>query len=216
MPSHEATMKFPRSIRRSNDKIPVPTITYQTFPMRSRPNAKSRTMEFPRKYQSPSNSSPCSQFIGTDLPEGIPNDPIALTPQRPAQRIPESAAKNQIGTLNRAQQAYYLENNQFTVEMSALGVGTLKDTPDYKYRSFVAPNRHPAVMNVGLSQRDNLRTFIGFVNLATTTTGEATTLGTLCISAKPAAKLPLWITIDYQPKNPTDPIACPSGFTLIK
>ncbi len=160
-----------------------------------------------------------SQLVATDLPVGISNKTITAVPSRAARRS-FLEARTYIGSMNRAQQAYYLENSRFTTDSDALGFGKLPENPTYKYRLFLAPNRYPAVMNVALSQRDDLQTFVGLVTVGTFTQGsskgESVTLATFCVSDKPATPLPLWSAIDYQPKNPTDPIACPSGFTLIK
>lgn len=54
--------------------------------------------------------------------------------QKPTE-IPPSAyreAKQSIGTLNRAQQAYYLENDRFTTNLEATGVGIKPDGADYR------------------------------------------------------------------------------------
>ncbi|NER36107.1 MAG: prepilin-type N-terminal cleavage/methylation domain-containing protein [Oscillatoria sp. SIO1A7] len=42
-------------------------------------------------------------------------------------------ARNNIGTLNRAQQAYHLENNEFTGNIGALGIGIQTQTVNYQY-----------------------------------------------------------------------------------
>ena len=137
--------------------------------------------------------------------------------QKPTE-IPPSAyreAKQSIGTLNRAQQAYYLENDRFTTNLEATGVGIKPDGADYRYRLFVAPDRYPAALQVALPKTSDLPTFIGLVH-ATKLDRQTATIATLCISKKPGTPMPLWRMIDYKNSKKGEPIACPSGFTPTK
>lgn len=45
----------------------------------------------------------------------------------------QSEAKTYIGSVNRAQQAYRIENSQFAPNVLALEIGIPTQTPDYKY-----------------------------------------------------------------------------------
>lgn len=60
-----------------------------------------------------------------------------------------SEAKNNIGTLNRAQQAYFLEYQRFTTDMTQLGVGIKTETVNYRYSIQATKN---AVFNYAVSR----------------------------------------------------------------
>jgi uncharacterized protein YjbI with pentapeptide repeats len=157
------------------------------------------------------------RLIATELPDRVSKDQIAARPQLTP--IPSTGfyAKQTVDMMNRAQQAYYLENDRFAITQQELGIEIPPDNQVYKYRLFFAPNRYPVIMNVGLPQRDDLVTFVGFVRMKKSEQFEPATITTLCVSDKPAAPLPRWSEIDYKDrKNNRDPIACPSGFTPMK
>lgn len=44
-----------------------------------------------------------------------------------------SEAKNQVGSVNRGQQAYYMENGTFTTDIDDLGLGLKTDAKNYSY-----------------------------------------------------------------------------------
>lgn len=125
----------------------------------------------------------------------------------------QSEAKTYVGTMNRAQQAYYLEKNEFGTTLRELGLSPSfsENTEQYQYRIFNYPRRDRAVMVAGIPKRSGLKTYIGLVSLGVIEqSGEATTFTNLCASevAKPILpKLPPLSTI---PKS--KPMSCPSGF----
>jgi prepilin-type N-terminal cleavage/methylation domain-containing protein len=51
-----------------------------------------------------------------------------------ANRARQSEAATYVGSMNRAQQAFYLERSQFTNDLGQLGLGIPSDTDFYKYR----------------------------------------------------------------------------------
>ena len=154
-----------------------------------------RGLEAPRSIYLKSNGNP-------------PPDLLSL-------RLKEREAKQSIGTLNRAQQAYYLENDRFTTNLESTGVRIEPDSADYRYRMFVAPDRYPASLNVALPKTSDFPTFIGLVH-ATKLDGEPAAFAILCISKKPGTPMPLWTAINYKNPKKGEPIACPSGFTPVK
>ncbi len=160
------------------------------------------------------------RLTSTSLPPGTTKPPLSAVAQATAKaatrRVKTSEAKTYVGSMNRGQQAYYLENNRFTTSSQDLGFGTIEDTETYKYRLFIAPDRFPAVMNVALSQRDDLPTFIGFVRAEKTPKDDPMLLAILCTSENPATPMPLWSAIDYKNPKKGEPIACPKGFTPVK
>ncbi len=156
------------------------------------------------------------RLVSTTLPAGVARPPIAVPSQASVQRSKASEGKIMVGTLNRAQQAYYLENDRFSTSPDDLGLGKISETPSYKYRLFLAPNRQPVAMQVGVPNLSDLPTFIGFVRIEKTPRDEAMTIAILCTSEKPAAPMPLWNAIDYKNPKKGEPIACPKGFIQVK
>jgi uncharacterized protein YjbI with pentapeptide repeats len=156
------------------------------------------------------------RLVSTTLPAGIARPPVSPTnPSLSATQRKIVEGKMIIGTLTRAQQAYYLENDRFTTSIEDLGAGIKPEMNDYRYRLFVAPDRHPSAMQVGLPKLSDLPTYIGFVHIEKAPKGESMTIATLCISQKPATPMPLWSAIDYKNPKKGEPIACPKGFTKV-
>ena len=50
-----------------------------------------------------------------------------------ANKAKQSEAKTYIGSMNRAQQAYYMENGEFTDAIPELGLGIQSSTDNYSY-----------------------------------------------------------------------------------
>jgi type IV pilus assembly protein PilA len=103
-----------------------------------------------------------------------------------ANKARQSEAKTYIGSLNRGQQAYFLENNTFSGTVAALGIGVSSNTTNYSYTvSPTTPNNFSAIA-VAAAKQVALRGYVGGVQVtqlgATTTAAgdEATTLAVLC------------------------------------
>ncbi|MDF5717612.1 MAG: type IV pilin-like G/H family protein [Rhizonema sp. NSF051] len=104
-----------------------------------------------------------------------------------ANKAKQSEAKTYIGSMNRAQQAFYLENNTFAAQadFSKLGLGIATQTTNYVYaingggaNTTAATNQAQLVLPKG-----PLKAYIGGVMVGTTATSEATTLAVLCEAA---------------------------------
>ncbi|MEL6246844.1 MAG: type IV pilin-like G/H family protein [Cyanobacteria bacterium J06648_16] len=85
-----------------------------------------------------------------------------------------------VGTLNRAQQAYYLEQGRFTAEMEALGVGLNPETENYRYRTEVLNDF--AVQNSGMAKTDGIYSSTGLVWVITSDVDPPTLGYQLCTS----------------------------------
>lgn len=106
-----------------------------------------------------------------------------------ANKAKQSEAKQYVGSMNRAQQAYYLENGEFGSSVDNLGLGITTQTTNYSY-SVELDNTNTAVNNFGsaLTTKKAIKHYNGRVWLGTvTSTSEATTLARLCESVKPQA-----------------------------
>ncbi len=124
-----------------------------------------------------------------------------------ASKARQSEAKTYVGSMNRTQQAYYLEKKQFAPNVTILSVGIPATTANYSYGCdrtsllnpvlgaycWGIPDRIAAGYIVGTTSSDSaisstsstLKAYMGVVTLSTPAgSNEATTLATLCESAK--------------------------------
>ena len=108
-----------------------------------------------------------------------------------ANKAKQSEAKTYVGSANRAQQAYYLENAAFVTDVAnfgQLGLGIETKTANYLYTlaaqgaSAVRQQAQPAKAGAP-DPVSSLKAYVGAVKIGTIgsgTTAEATTLATLC------------------------------------
>ena len=98
-----------------------------------------------------------------------------------ANKARQSEAKSYVGSMNRAQQAYFLEKNQFSSDIPTLGLGIKTTTENYNYTS--PRNGATAVSGLGSPSKIALKGYAGTTWVGVTATGgEATTLAILCES----------------------------------
>ncbi|MEQ8963085.1 MAG: type IV pilin-like G/H family protein, partial [Coleofasciculus sp. C2-GNP5-27] len=87
-------------------------------------------------------------------------------------------AKHYIGSMKRAQQAYFLEEGNFTDNISKLGLGISTETTNYTYSSHATLL---SAINYSVSRQSDLKSYVGGVFLGRVEeTGESTTLAILC------------------------------------
>ena len=107
-----------------------------------------------------------------------------------ANKAKQSEAKTYIGSLNKSQQAYYVEKSKFSTSITALGVGIQTQTTNYIYTC------NPTNANVddgGLCTAEtqdttSLRSYAGSVYvIPATTSTESTTSGVICETNIPGA-----------------------------
>ncbi len=102
-----------------------------------------------------------------------------------ANKARQSEAKTYVGSMNRAQQAYYLENNEFSDAINLLGLGIASTTDNYQYSittSTTSPGEgvtsNAAALPAGSA---SVKAYIGGVKIGSVAgTNEATTLAVLC------------------------------------
>ncbi|WP_448574380.1 type IV pilin-like G/H family protein [Trichothermofontia sp.] len=100
-----------------------------------------------------------------------------------ANKAKQSEAKTYTGSMNRAQQAYFLENSAFGPNMEVLGVGIATSTVNYQYKIVLANNgaTNANAAAQGESLKPALKAYVGLVQLGqVAATSEATTLAVLC------------------------------------
>lgn len=99
-------------------------------------------------------------------------------------RARESFAQTYVGTINRAQQAYFLENRSFSPSFAALDLGLDLGNEDYVF-SMSLKERNKAVVTA-TAKKDDLRSYTGAVVFSP----SQTTTAIVCRSETPAQTAP--------------------------
>ncbi len=100
-----------------------------------------------------------------------------------ANKAKQSEAKSYVGTLNRTQQAYYLEKGQFASSLDVLSNPIASQTENYTYSATVADagTNVENVTSKADSRKAALKAYAGMAAISTTTgTSEANTVAILC------------------------------------
>ncbi|MFN6487278.1 MULTISPECIES: type IV pilin-like G/H family protein [unclassified Nostoc] len=98
-----------------------------------------------------------------------------------ANKAKQSEAKTYVGSMNRAQQAYYLENTSFSTSIGTLGLGIATQTVNYKYDAVAGDASTINNRGIVLNGTAPLKAYIGAVEVTTQqATSEATTVAILC------------------------------------
>ncbi|MGQ4647756.1 type IV pilin-like G/H family protein [Lyngbya aestuarii] len=113
-----------------------------------------------------------------------------------ANKARESEAKTYVGSMNRAQQAYYLEKQDFvnrTEDIGLLGLGIATQTENYEYKvqsenGVGDQTNDTQVANMAQPRKGDqatVRAYVGATQITTNPdTSEATTVAILCQGAK--------------------------------
>jgi type IV pilus assembly protein PilA len=107
----------------------------------------------------------------------------------------QSEAKNNIGALNRAQQAYQLEYSEFATGLTQLGIGIKSQTVNYQYT--IEENTNKVLINKGTAIKAALKSYAGLVAtiLGDVQTGEVLTIAAACESVNPITD-PYGVAVD--------------------
>ncbi|HEY9601663.1 MAG TPA: type IV pilin-like G/H family protein [Allocoleopsis sp.] len=102
----------------------------------------------------------------------------------------QAEAKQNVGSVNRAQQAYFLENDSFATTIVDVGIGIKTQTVNYNYtisdkKQETNPNGdtyYSSVNNAGLARGSTLKSYVGqnFTTTGDTQTKEVLTLALTC------------------------------------
>ncbi|MEG4214031.1 type IV pilin-like G/H family protein [Microcoleus sp. Pol14C6] len=124
-----------------------------------------------------------------------------------------SEAKQYVGSMNRAQQALFIEKNAFATSVDALGIGIKTETTNFKY-SVRATKK--AGFNYGVSKAKNLKSYVGGVFLVPAKNfapnppkDEIKTIYILCQADSPGTIKPA------EPTYENGKIACGTGTTQV-
>ena len=136
-----------------------------------------------------------------------------------ANNAKQSEAKQYVGSMNRAQQAYFYENNALATSVDALGLGIKTETNNYKYSLRVTKT---ASFSYAVAKKPELKNYFGGVFLVpakelypNANLDEVRTVSILCQTKKrPLIRV-------KQTDEPAEPIyqngevICGKGTTLV-
>ena len=91
-------------------------------------------------------------------------------------------AKSNVGSMNRAQQAFYLENQCFSENVGDLGLSMVNSTDNFNYKSQANGNITGGVTNLGTSKKTDIKSYAGatFYIASSGTNTEGATVTVLC------------------------------------
>ncbi|MGP1383211.1 MAG: type IV pilin-like G/H family protein [Thainema sp.] len=99
-----------------------------------------------------------------------------------ANKARQSEAQTYVGSMNRAQQAYYLEQREFSGTLEGLELG-ISDTENYAYTIEGGGADSTEVTNVATASGEDLKSYAGAVWLGEGDDGNATTFAKVCQDA---------------------------------
>ncbi|MHC0067539.1 type IV pilin-like G/H family protein [Nostoc sp. UIC 10890] len=96
------------------------------------------------------------------------------------EKAKQSEAKTYIGSINRAQQFYFLESNKFSSNLEELQIGIRSETSNYKYE--VVNSYTTQTLATATAKEDRLKSYTGTVFIIKDSDGNDTTLAGVCES----------------------------------
>ena len=104
-----------------------------------------------------------------------------------ANKAKESEAKAYIGSMNKAHQAYFVENTRFTTNIEALGIGvTTTPTNNYQYRAYTNA-KTKNILSAGESQSPSALNSYGGTVFVVDAEKNSTIQSILCQTTSPGA-----------------------------
>ena len=133
------------------------------------------------------------------LPIAIGMMMVVLLPfSNQANEARESEGKQYVGSMNRAQQAVFLENSDFSDNINDLGLGIASETANYIYEIEISGS--DSTITTAIPKQPGLLAFVGGVFLVNTD-GDKTTEAILCETLKPLSRQPAFpYLVDNEPK----------------
>jgi len=119
----------------------------------------------------------------------------------------QSEGRNGIGSINRGQQAFYLEKNKFTNSIPELGLGMSTQTVNYQY--FVQTESQ-FVVNYAQSKKPDIKSYMGIVFVPGMTQANSSTpaKATQTITCEVNQPQPL---ANIMPVYQNGTVSCPQG-----
>lgn len=116
----------------------------------------------------------------------------------------QAEGKNYIGSMNRGQQAYFLEKGKFASTIPQLEVGVPSQTQNYQFRIVPQGNQKQRVMMTATPKVTLLKSYTGAVFIV-----KNVTVAVICESDRPSTRPP---AMPKPPKNASaSSVQCPAG-----
>jgi uncharacterized protein (TIGR03067 family) len=125
-------------------------------------------------------------------------------------RVKQARARSYTGSLNRASQAYFVENERFTGDIDQLlkGVGSKPNSPNYDF-SLVLIDEKKAVQTIVVAKLEGLKSYTGLAYVTSLQNQGAVTKTIVCESDRPTQDKPA------APELVNNEAKCPSGYTQL-
>lgn len=139
----------------------------------------------------------------------LPPNVEVQTIQMQLLRAQQTEGKINLGSMNRVQQAYYLEHNKFATTISELGLGIKPETDNYRYQIIAQKDSTGNVMMTATAKHSELKSYTGAVFVVKAQNDQETlTIAGICETDKPSTTPP---AMPKTPSNAQAKIECPAG-----
>jgi type IV pilus assembly protein PilA len=131
-----------------------------------------------------------------------------------ANKAKQAEAKTNVGSMTRAQQAYFLEKQKFATSWNdpQLGLGIPSESINYSYKIIPQPGKPKQIMISAVAKQPTLKSFAGAV-FVVGSAKEATTVTQICQTDTVSEVAPTQIAA---PTGLTDDPKCPAGSTALR
>jgi hypothetical protein len=137
----------------------------------------------------------------------VPKDVRVVELETEKSNAGQSVVKQFITILNKAQQAYYLENGKFASNVEELGIVTTLETENYRYQIVPQKDNTRSVMMTAIAKNPELPSYTSAV-FAAKVNGKTTTTAQVCETEKPSTSPP---TMPVPPTGNSLQVQCPAG-----
>jgi Type IV pilin-like G and H, putative len=128
----------------------------------------------------------CGPIVLLAMSPIVTINPALAQPPVTALEIAQAEGGKALTKLTRAQQAYFLENNQFSRTLPALGTEIPKITPNYL--QYIAVQNKFSVTHYAIARRSNLKSYVGRVIVIVPDNDEAYSDRIICESNFPGMR----------------------------
>ncbi|WP_052754505.1 type IV pilin-like G/H family protein [Calothrix sp. 336/3] len=166
------------------------------------------TSESGKTSETVSNSSTTSPVLGAAIATLDVVTRVSLADN--VNKAKESEGKTYIGSINRGQQAYYLEYSKFAANLPELQMGIQPETKNYSYRVVLSAANPKQVMAIAQAKSANTESFIGLVYFVPENAkgSEPVTVAQVCRMTVPLTQEP---AMPAAPASASEKIQCPEG-----
>ncbi len=142
---------------------------------------------------------------------GTQNERVIDDLNRQTNEAREAEGRTNVGSMNRAQQAYHIEYSKFATTIEDLGLGINPESENYRYQVVSQGNQRERVMITAQAKRPELRSYTGAV-VVVKQNGEDLTVAGICETDEPSSTPPAMPTH----RKDTGEFLCPAGSHLFR